>query len=77
MRSMGLDHIRNEIERLRSAVRGQRREIQSLGRAGLSMRSAEDLLERMLTRIDLLGAERDRLVGEWRIRTGASSAARQ
>jgi hypothetical protein len=49
----------------------------SLSAGRLSTRSAEDLLERMLIRIDLLSAERDRLVGEWRIRTGASSAARQ
>jgi transposase-like protein len=73
---MGLDHIRSEIERLRRAVRGQRREIQSLARAGISTRSAEALLERMLTRIDELSAERDRLVGEWRTHTGGSSAAR-
>ena len=74
---MGLDHIRNEIERLRRAVRGQRREIQALTRAGIPTRSAEELLERMLTRIDELCAERDRLVGEWRTRTAGSSAARQ
>jgi hypothetical protein len=74
---MGLDHIRNEIERLRRAVRGQRREIQALSRAGISTRSAEELLERMLTRIDGLCIERDRLVGEWRTFIGVSSAARQ
>jgi transposase-like protein len=73
---MGLDHVRNEIERLRRSVRAQRREIQSLARAGISTRSADELLERMLIRIDELCAERDRLVGKWRTRTGGSSAAR-
>lgn len=59
MMDMGL--IRNEIERMRVQVGRQRREILQLQRAGLSTASAETLLDRMLTRIDTLCADRDRL----------------
>ena len=58
---MDLGLIRNEIERMRVQVGRQRREILQLQRAGLSTAAAETLLERMLTRVDNLCAERDRL----------------
>ena len=61
---MDLGLIRNEIERMRVQVGRQRREILQLQRAGLSTASAEALLERMLSRIDNLCAERDRLKTE-------------
>jgi hypothetical protein len=58
---MHLDYIRREIERMRSQVHRQRGEIRQLQRAGISTASAEELLERMLNKIDDLCAERDRL----------------
>jgi hypothetical protein len=61
---MGLDHIRNEIERMRVQVGRQRKEILQLQRAGISTTSAEALLQRMLDKIDGLCAERDRLKAE-------------
>jgi hypothetical protein len=56
-----LDHIRTEIERMRSQVARQRREILTLQRAGINSLPAEALLARMLANIDNLCAERDRL----------------
>ena len=44
----------------------QRGDIRSLQRAGISTTSAEELLARMLAKVDELCAERDRLVGEQR-----------
>ncbi len=61
---MQLDYIRREIERMRSQVHRQRGEIRQLQRAGISTASAEELLERMLNKIDDLCAERDRLKKE-------------
>jgi hypothetical protein len=61
---MALDHIRAEIEHMRTQVGRQRREILQLQRAGISTASAELLLERMLAKIDTLCAERDRLKKE-------------
>ena len=61
---MGLDHVRNEIEHMRVQVGRQRKEILQLQRAGVSTASAEQLLERMLAKIDGLCAERERLKGE-------------
>ena len=61
---MQLDYIRREIERMRSQVHRQRGEIRQLLRAGISTASAEELLERMLNKIDDLCAERDRLKRE-------------
>ena len=62
-----LEHLRNEIEHMRRQVHRQRREIRDLQRAGISTASAEELLGRMLAKVDELCAERDRLVGECRI----------
>jgi phage shock protein A len=61
---MQLDHLRSEIERMRTQVHRQRGEIRQLQRAGISTASAEALLEKMLTKIDELCAERDRLKEE-------------
>jgi hypothetical protein len=58
---MQLDHLRAEIERMRVQVQRQRGEIRQLQRAGISTASAEALLERMLSNIDAMCAERDRL----------------
>src|SRR5664279_2096677 len=46
---------------LRTQVHRQRGEIRQLQRAGISTASAEALLERMLTAIDGMCAERDKL----------------
>jgi hypothetical protein len=56
-----LDHLRAEIERMRVQVQRQRKEILQLQRAGISSGSAENLLGRMLAKIDGMCAERDRL----------------
>ena len=60
----GIDVIRREIERMRNRVNRQRAEITQLRHAGISTTSAEELLERMLNKIDDLCAERDRLKKE-------------
>jgi hypothetical protein len=57
---MGLTHIRSEIELMRVQVGKQRREILQLQRAGISTASAEALLQRMLDKVDVLCAQRDR-----------------
>jgi hypothetical protein len=58
---MGLDHVRSEIDFMRAQVGRQRKEILQLQRAGISTASAELLLTSMLTKIEGLCAERDRL----------------
>jgi hypothetical protein len=58
---MQLDQLRSEIERMRTQVHRQRGEIRQLQRAGISTASAEALLERMLSNIDGMCAERDKL----------------
>jgi hypothetical protein len=63
---MGLDHVRNEIERMRLQIRRQRKEIQALTRAGINTAPAEALLARMHDKVDGLVGERERLVGEAR-----------
>ena len=52
--------LRAEIERMRYQVQRQRREIRDFQRAGIPTMSAEELLERMLAKVDGLRAERDR-----------------
>jgi len=59
--AMQLDYVRSEIERMRTQVHRQRGEIRQLQKAGISIASAEALLERMLNKIDELCAERDKL----------------
>ena len=56
-----IEFVRREIERMRVQVQRHRREITQLRRAGISTTSAEALLDRMLSKIDDLCAERDRL----------------
>ena len=55
-----IDYIRGEIERMRTQVGRQRKEILTLQRAGISTVSAEALMERMLNKIDSLCQERDK-----------------
>ena len=63
---MQLHAIRAEIEQMRRQIHRQRKDIQSLQRAGISTKSADELLGRMLSKVDELCAERDRLAGERR-----------
>jgi hypothetical protein len=56
-----LDQIRAEIERMRGQVQRQRKGILQLQRAGINPLLAEALLARMLSNIDNMCAERDRL----------------
>ena len=56
-----LNFVRSEIERMRTQVHLQRREIRQLQQAGISTASAESLLARMLSNIDTLCAQRDAL----------------
>jgi septal ring factor EnvC (AmiA/AmiB activator) len=63
---MNIEYIRSEIEQMRRQILRQRKEIQNLQRAGIHTQSAEELLERMLAKVDGLYAERDRQVGEQR-----------
>jgi hypothetical protein len=53
--------VRSEIERKRTQVARQRKEILLLQRAGIATASAEALLERMLAKIDDLCVQRDEL----------------
>jgi hypothetical protein len=62
---MRLEDVRSEIERMRTQVHRQRREIRQLQRAGISTTSAEALLERMLNKVDELCADRDKLKSAW------------
>jgi hypothetical protein len=59
-----IEHIRGEIERMRTQVHRQRGEIKQLQRAGISTASADALLDRMLDKIDALCTERDQLKKE-------------
>jgi hypothetical protein len=61
-----LEFIRADIEQRRRQISRQRKEILDLQRAGINTRSAEELLARMLAKVDELRVERDRLVGESR-----------
>lgn len=65
---MELEHLRIEIERMRTQVRRQRGDIRKLQHAGISTASAEALLERMQAKVDELCAERDKRVGESRLK---------
>src|SRR6266481_5316806 len=65
---MELPFIRNEIEVRRRQILRQRKEIQALQRAGISTRSAEELLARMLSKVDYLCIERDRQARKQRVK---------
>ena len=56
------------IERMRQQIARQRKDIRSLQREGISTVPAEALLARMQATVDNLCAERDKLVGEQRMR---------
>ncbi len=58
---MQLDALRRDIAYRRQQILRQRREILELQRLGISSKSAEELLERMLNKVDELCAERTRL----------------
>ncbi|QDM15807.1 hypothetical protein FNL55_07405 [Tardiphaga sp. vice352] len=55
---------------MRLQIRRQRSDILRLQRAGIDITSAEALLSRMQDKVDGLCAERERLVGEQRLRLG-------
>ncbi len=59
-----LDHLRAEIERMRTQVQRPKGEIRQLQRAEISTASAEALLERMLIKIDAMCLVRDKLKKE-------------
>ena len=59
-----INFIRSEIEYTRRQVQRLRGEIRQLQHSGISSTSAEVLLERMLSKIDDLCTERDRLRGQ-------------
>jgi hypothetical protein len=63
---MDLAFIREDIEQRRRQIARQRKEMLDLQRAGINTKPAEELLARMLAKVDELCAERDRLVGESR-----------
>jgi hypothetical protein len=65
---MSLEHIRADIERMRQQISRQRKDIRSLQRDGIGTEPAEALLARMQATVDNLCAERDKLVGEQRMR---------
>ena len=50
--------VRAKIEHMRRQIHRQRREIRDLQRAGIPAVSAEELLARMLNKVDDLCAER-------------------
>jgi hypothetical protein len=64
---MDLEFIRADIEQRRRQIARHRREILDLQRAGVSTKSAEELLARMLAKVDELCAKRDELVRQCRI----------
>lgn len=70
-----LSYLRSEIDRMRRQTVRQRKDIKSLQRAGISTKAAEELLERMLTKVDVLCAERDRQVKEQRIKYPSTNKA--
>ncbi len=65
---MKLEFLRIEIERMRVQIRRQRSDIRKLQHAGISTASAEELLMRMQNRTDELCAERDRQIGDERVK---------
>lgn len=65
---MDLQVIRKEIEDRRRQINRQRHEIRSLERSGIRTVSAEELLGRMQAKVDELVVQRDRMVGEQRIK---------
>jgi len=60
--------LQSEIEHMRRQVGRQRRQIRDLLRAGIPAKPAEELLERMLAKVEGLCAERDRQIRERRVK---------
>jgi len=58
-----LEYLRSEIERMRTQIGRQRKEILQLQRAGIGTASAEALLARMQAKVDQLVAQRDEMKG--------------
>jgi hypothetical protein len=58
--TMGLDHIRAEIVRMRVQIKRQQRDILDLQKAGINIASAAALLERMYAKVDELIGERNK-----------------
>ena len=54
-----LEYLRSEIERMRTQIGRQRKEILQLQRAGIGTASAEALLTRMQAKVEQLVAQRD------------------
>jgi prefoldin subunit 5 len=59
-----INYVRAEIEHMRRQAQRLSGEIRQLQQSGISCASAEALLDRMLTRIDALCAERDRQLSD-------------
>jgi len=72
-----LTYVRTEIEIRRRQIMRQRKEIQALQRAGIPTTSAEELLARMLAKVDELCLERDRQVREQRIKYPGTNESHQ
>jgi hypothetical protein len=62
-----LQFLRDEIDHMRRKAIRQRNEIRALERAGIPAKSAEELLERMLAKVDGLCAQRDEKLKEGRV----------
>jgi hypothetical protein len=63
---MDLAHLRTDIENRRRQIQRQRGEIRALQRAGIPTKSADELLDRMLAKVDELCLERDQKASEER-----------
>ncbi|MCK1597974.1 hypothetical protein IVA96_00390 [Bradyrhizobium sp. 159] len=74
---MGLDGIRHEISYMRRQITRQQKEILTLQRAGISTASAEALLSRMQAKVDGLCEQRDRLVGEEKLKRPSYPSGKQ
>jgi hypothetical protein len=70
-----LQFLRDEIEHMRRQVHRQRRDIKDLQHAGIPAKAAEELLERMLAKVDGLCAERDRQFKEQGIKYPGTNKA--
>ena len=70
---MNIEDIRREIDFRRNQIARQRKDIQTLQRAGINSLPAEALLARMQAKVDDLCAERDKLVGESRMTYAGTS----
>jgi hypothetical protein len=65
---MELTYVSGQIEHMRRQIQWQRREITDLERGGHSTKSANELLERMLAKVDGMCAEQDRQLKEQKLK---------